>query len=144
MLINISSKQQLIHIVHTSHTPQRLRFDPFSLSFWSISSEKKVSKIWYTNLVVVALVGPLSLSILVGWRIACRLAARLKTAKVKVVLKQRLTYPRILYKITWLYKVVGKACDILVKCSSFEEQVKAQWNNWDLPVIFNSCPNGNK
>lgn len=66
----------------TSQTPQRLRFAAFSLSssfsFFSICSEKKVSKIKQTNLVVVALVGPLSLSILVGCLIACLLAARLE------------------------------------------------------------------
>lgn len=38
----------------------------------------------YTSLVVVALVGPLSLSILVGCRMACRLTARLQT-KVRAV-----------------------------------------------------------
>lgn len=66
----------------TSQTPQRLRFEIFSLSAsfssFSICSEKKVSKIRYTSLVVVALVGPLSLSILVGCRMACLLAARLE------------------------------------------------------------------
>lgn len=66
----------------TSQTPQRRRFMAFSLSSsfssFSICSEKKVSKMRYTSLVVVALVGPLSLSILVGCRMACRLTARLQ------------------------------------------------------------------
>lgn len=70
------------NLLVTSHTPQRRRFMVFSLSsslsFFSICSEKKVSKIRYTSLVVVALVGPLSLSILVGCRMACLLAARLE------------------------------------------------------------------
>lgn len=63
----------------TSQTPQRCLFTPTtSLSFCSIWSEKNVSKIWHTSLVVVAFVGPLlSFSILVGWRIACLLAALL-------------------------------------------------------------------
>lgn len=65
----------------TSQTPQRCLFAPaLSLSFCSICSEKKVSKIWYTSVVVVALVGPLlSFSIFVGWRMACLLAALLST-----------------------------------------------------------------
>lgn len=63
----------------TSQTPQRCLFTPTtSLSFCSIWSEKNVSKIWHTSLVVVAFVGPLlSFSILVGWRMACLLAALL-------------------------------------------------------------------
>lgn len=65
----------------TSQTPQRCLLTPMlSLSFCSIWSEKKVSKIWYTSLVVVAFVGPLlSFSIFVGWRMACLLAALLST-----------------------------------------------------------------
>lgn len=66
----------------TSQTPHRCLFTPPSLLFWSIWSEKKVSKIRLTSLVVVALVGPLlSFSILVGWRMACLLAALLRGEK---------------------------------------------------------------
>lgn len=66
----------------TSHTPQRCLLTVPSLSFCSIWSEKKASKIWQTSLVVVALVGPLlSFSIFVGWRMACLRAALLSERK---------------------------------------------------------------